>query len=276
MSITNFSEAKMVLAALASLACASAANAQLMGNNVTAEWRYPDFNSSIESHVVMVSGGVELTPDIIQNDTKFEIDLGDDWVEFRFNSASNWTDTSFNGWYFADTDGTISDITGYSVDSFSGGIGGVGNIVTGFDANAFWADFGGLTVAGDGDWIRMKVDAGPPSFCLDLTVSMLTAGQSATWDISGATPGAEVAVVYGHNPGNTAINGFAGYCADFGIDGVNQKRVICRKTADGNGDISCKKMLPGNITGLRVLSQATERNTCPDTCMSNIDDQTVE
>ncbi len=111
--------------------------------------------------------------------------------------------------------------------------------------------------------------------CLDLSVNELIAGQSAVWSVGSATPNAEVAIVYGHDSGNTSINGFAGYCADFGIRGVNQNRVICRKKADGNGDLTCRVNIPDNASGVRVLSQAAERGTCPDTCMSNFDDQVV-
>ena len=111
--------------------------------------------------------------------------------------------------------------------------------------------------------------------CLNMDVSKLIAGQDATWDVCGAKIDAEVAVVYGFKPGSTVLNGYAGYCADFGIDAVSKKRVVCRKKADGNGCISCARTLPGNIGGLRILSQAAPRDTCPDPCMSNLDDQVV-
>jgi hypothetical protein len=112
--------------------------------------------------------------------------------------------------------------------------------------------------------------------CLTLTVSRLVAGGRATWDVSGATAGEQVAVVYGNNPGSTVVNGFAGYCASFGIKGVNQNKVICRKAADGGGNVSCAKTVPSGASGVRVLSQAAERNTCPKECMSNLDDQVVQ
>lgn len=133
----------------------------------------------------------------------------------------------------------------------------------------FSSKFGSTTTA-----MRLRGTSGCGS-CLDLTVNTLVSGSVGTWDVSGATPGAEVAVVYGHNPGSTIINGYAGYCADFGINGVGPRQVICRKIADGAGNIACRKTLPNGISGVRVLSQAAERDTCPDTCMSNIDDQIV-
>ncbi len=120
--------------------------------------------------------------------------------------------------------------------------------------------FGAMPVSGD---------------CLTMTVDPLVAGQSATWNVSGATAGEQVAIVYGFSPGSTSVNGFAGYCATFGIQGVNQNKVICTKSADGGGNVSCTKKIPAGVKGRRVLSQAAERNTCPDECMSILDDQVV-
>jgi hypothetical protein len=117
---------------------------------------------------------------------------------------------------------------------------------------------------------------GGPSDCLTLTVTPLVAGTSATWNVSGATAGEQVAVVYGFQPGTTGVNGFAGYCATFGIKGVNQNKLICRKNADGAGNVSCRKSIPAGVRGQRVLSQAAERNTCPAECVSNLDDQVVQ
>lgn len=260
-------------AVFAALACTFTANAQLNGNRLTAEWRWPEFDTVLESHLVVVSTKVELPADIIQRSSSFDIDIGDRWVEFRFHREAEFGETDFNGWYFEDLDDTIPDFTGYSIHSYSNGIGGIGNIVTGFAANSFWADLGGMKAFGRGEWIRFEVSAG---YCLELTVSTLTAGQTATWDVSKAAPSAEVAIVYGFSPGLTAINGFAGYCANFGIKGINQQRLVCRKKSDFAGKISCRKTLAGNIGGRRVLSQAAERGTCPDTCMSNVDDQIIQ
>ena len=265
-----------ILVGVVALTFCTTVNAQLMGHEVRADWRYPEFDTVLEWHIVTVSDGVELPADVIKNSTVVDIDIGDDWIELRFNDRSDWPETDFNGWYFSDINGTIPDITGYSILDYSSGVINIDKIVTGFNAHAFWADFGGVRTLGESDWIRMSVNLDPPSSCLDLAVSTLTAGQRATWSISGATPGAGVAVVWGTAPGSTVLNGFAGYCADFGIKGVNAKRVVCRKTADGSGNVSCKKNLPGGISGLRVLSQAAERGTCPDACMSNLDDQVVQ
>ena len=98
------------------------ASAQMMGETVTAQWRYSSFSSVLETHDVVVSSGVELPASAIFNDHKFDIDIGDDWVEFRFNATSNWTAASFNGWFFRDTLGALPPITNYYVESASAGI----------------------------------------------------------------------------------------------------------------------------------------------------------
>lgn len=64
-------------------------------------------------------------------------------------------------------------------------------------------------------------DANSIVSCLDLTVENLVAGERATFALSGGTPGARAATVYGTKPGLTSVNNFAGYCATFGIKGVN-------------------------------------------------------
>ncbi len=108
-----------------------------------------------------------------------------------------------------------------------------------------------------------------------MVVDPLVAGSAADWAVSGATAGEQVAIVYGFSPGSTVVNGFAGYCASFGIAGVNQNRVLCTKSADGGGNILCTKKIPSGMRGRRLLTQAAERNTCRDECMSNLDDQTI-
>ncbi|UCD74177.1 MAG: hypothetical protein JSV91_10345 [Phycisphaerales bacterium] len=133
------------------------ARAGFMGHTVTAEWLYPDFGAVLESHDVVVGDGVELTPADIIWDSKFSIDIGDDYVLFSFNATSNWTDTAFNGWRFTDTNGTVLDIVGYTIDEVSGGIANLYDSDLDYNTESAWANFGGVTVAGDGDYIRLKV-----------------------------------------------------------------------------------------------------------------------
>jgi hypothetical protein len=151
----------LLLCAACALFCAAPAVAQLNGQTVTAEWRYPDFNSILESHNVVVGGGVELTPADILSDDKFSIDLGNDTVLFSFNAQSNWTAVAFNGWRFADTNGTIPKIIGYKIDSLSAGVTGLTDAALGFDDNAVWGNFAGVNVAGNGDFIQLKISFVP-------------------------------------------------------------------------------------------------------------------
>jgi hypothetical protein len=116
---------------------------------------------------------------------------------------------------------------------------------------------------------------GGPTSCLDMTVSALVAGQQATWTIAGASANAKGVVVWGTQAGTTVVNGFGGYCATFDINNVTQNRVVGFWTADGNGDAVVNRNIPGNVSGLTVHTQASERDTCPNECMSEVDTQTV-
>lgn len=137
------------------------ANAQLTGHTLTADWWYPAQNQSIETHTIVVGPGVELPASSIVNDIKFDIDVGDNTVTFLFNATSNWSSTSFNGWRFADTNGTIPPIASYAVDSYSAGIGNVGVVQTFNTADSFYANFAGMTVVGAGDYITLRVNFVP-------------------------------------------------------------------------------------------------------------------
>lgn len=59
--------------------------ADFSGQTVTAQWRFPDFGTSIESHDVVVGGGVELPARDIINADGFDIDLGGASILFDFN-----------------------------------------------------------------------------------------------------------------------------------------------------------------------------------------------
>ena len=125
------------------------------------------------------------------------------------------------------------------------------------------------------DMDDLEVSAGPTD-CLTMTVSPLIAGSSATWDISGASPNSKGAVVFGLNAGSTVINGQQGYCATFGIQGVNQNSLVGMWAADGSGNAQVQRKIPGPAQGLTVLTQAAQRDTCPDECVSGVDTQVVQ
>ncbi len=148
----------------------------------------------------------------------------------------------------------------------SGGLEGFGNLGEPRDV-----DFDNV----EGTQYVVVPNAGPGD-CLTMVTSAFVAGQQASWDVSNATPGEEVAIAYGFQPGNTNVSNLFNYCAAFEIKGVNTSKVICRKNADGAGEVKCTKNLPAGAAGRRLLSQAAERNTCPDPCMSNLDDQVIQ
>ena len=119
---------------------------------------------------------------------------------------------------------------------------------------------------------------GGPGDCLTLAVANLKAGQQATFQITGGTPGAKAVTVYGLQPGQTKVVNVAGYCATFGIKGVSQSKVLggLNKTFNNNGVISFKVPIPGNASGTNVLFQSAMNGTCPDECISNLLSDTVQ
>lgn len=112
--------------------------------------------------------------------------------------------------------------------------------------------------------------------CLQMTVSTLIAGTSGNWNVSGGTPGGRFSIPYGNRPGTSRVNGTLGYCATFDFAGLNASKTVCKnKSFDGSGNGSCRVPIPANARGVRVLSQAAEAGTCPNECVSNLDDQVV-
>ncbi|MCC6908492.1 MAG: hypothetical protein IT430_11160 [Phycisphaerales bacterium] len=79
-----------------------------------------------------------------------------------------------------------------------------------------------------------------------------------TVDISGATPGGRVAIVYGTCNGSTTIPG--GQCAGTVLD-VGGARLLRIVTADGNGNASASGNAPQGACG-RICVQAVDATTC--------------
>jgi len=114
--------------------------------------------------------------------------------------------------------------------------------------------------------------------CLDLTVNNLIAGQQATFTITGGTPGTRAVTVYGTKAGQTIVNNVSNYCATFGIKGVTQSKVLggLNQTFDTNGEISFNQPIPGNASGVHVFFQSAMQGTCPNECISNLVEMTVQ
>lgn len=244
---------QVAFATIAVLVTGTSTNAQLLGNDLRVEWWYPSFGAVLESHIVTVTDGIELPASTIINDSKFDIDIADNTVQFSFNNASNWTFTGFNGWYFSDVNGTIGDISGYTVDAVSGGVAGVSDADLAWDADSFWGNFAGVTVAGGGDFIRLAVDAGG----LNLSLSGSCPGP-ITASVSGATPGGTVAFAYATGPGSLIIPG--GTCAGTQL-GLNATAMLVGTvSADGSGNASITGNAPPVACGGVV--QAVDASTC--------------
>ncbi len=111
----------------------------------------------------------------------------------------------------------------------------------------------------------------PEPVCLTLEVDKLIAGSKSTFTITdnGAGGTDVVALVYGTQAGSTNVNGYAGYCASFGIKGVNQNKLICQGKLAA-GEKTCGQNIPGNYAGVDVLFQAAMRDTCDEQCMSEV------
>ncbi len=108
--------------------------------------------------------------------------------------------------------------------------------------------------------------------CLSLVVENLVAGDNAVFDISGGTRGARVVTVYGTKPGRVSFNDFAGYCATFSIQGVTKGNVLggYNRRFDENGEVTFNVGIPANASGMNVLFQSAQHDTCPNECMSNL------
>lgn len=243
--------------ALSLAALSPAANAQMLGQTMDAEWVYSSFGQTIENHTVLVGPGVELPSTTILNDSKFEIDIYDDTIEFRFNSASSWANTAFNGWLFRDTNGTLPAISGYAIDSFSAGVTNTGGITTGFNDDECWANFAGLSFAGGGDWIRMRVTFGNSPV---LSVSNLTAGQVATITVDNLTNNGVVGIAYSLTGGGPSTAN-AGPCGPMAVDLSTPLNVLGVFTASGTS-YSMNQSIPAGASGQAVWIQALDLVTC--------------
>ncbi len=115
-----------------------------------------------------------------------------------------------------------------------------------------------------------------PTTCLTLDVDQLIAGLTSTFTLANGTPGEVGVVVYGFQAGTTGLTGQFGYCATFGIKGLSTNSILVQKAFDGTGSIVKKQPIPANAFGKNVLFQGAQRDTCPNECMSNLLDMTVQ
>jgi len=191
--------------------------------------------------------------------------------DFSASSASIWVSGGFSNakWNMDAFDSSGNLITSSSIATVAGSYGELALNGSGIRSVVITKTSGASAFVMD----DLCVDLGS---CLTMDVSTLVSGQNATWGISGATPGARVAVIYGFAAGNTVVNGQFGYCATFGIKGVNSSKVVGSKLADGSGNASIIKKIPGGTSGVKVLTQAAQQGTCPNECLSDVDTQAIQ
>lgn len=126
--------------------------------------------------------------------------------------------------------------------------------------------------------VATSANAGGPDFdCLTLTVTNLVAGQMADFDVCGAVPGEDIAVLYSRSTGSFDRKG-NGWCVNFGIRIPSNPwaAFVCGGVADESGCISEEVFVTPTAKGQTIYFQAAQRNTCPDYCMSNIVIETVQ
>ncbi len=210
---------------------AAPATGQLMNKTVTAGWSYRSFNNVIMSFDPLVTDAVEIPKSYISGE-QFEIDIGDDWIEFRFYSSMHWTDTLFNGWTFLDTLDAIPDFTNYYIESMSAGITNFDSSDVGWNSEQIWADFADMQVA----------------------------GETGTILIGGATIGGQVALAYSLNgPGPTSVN--TGVCGLITVDLSNPIRLVGYYSTIG-GSVNVPVNIPANAGGITIWIQALDVSTC--------------
>ncbi len=114
--------------------------------------------------------------------------------------------------------------------------------------------------------------------CLQMTIKKLIAGAIAEFTIAGGTPGAKAVIVYGTKPGRTILRDYGGYCATFGIQGVDQTKLVGGKNLafDDEGMLVVRMYIPIKIPGYEVLFHAAQHDSCPYECMSELFEMVIQ
>ncbi len=110
--------------------------------------------------------------------------------------------------------------------------------------------------------------------CLEMQVKNLVAGEQATFSVTGKLePGQKVAILFGFGGNGTHIENYKGYCSSFGfhlpVDAA-RSRLVGEGLAGANSEYSTARKVGSNLSGTKILFQATKHDTCPDDCMSEV------
>jgi len=115
-------------------------------------------------------------------------------------------------------------------------------------------------------------DADCAPSCLRLRVESDAANRRARFTIENGTPGTRAITVFGRGFGKTVIEHEAGYCATFGIKGIDKSRIVggFHHRFNKNGRITFEARIPRSAVDQRFFFQAAERGTCPEECVSDL------
>ena len=113
--------------------------------------------------------------------------------------------------------------------------------------------------------------------CLKLCVDQLVHCEPSLFTIENGMPGSQVAVLWALQPGQYTQQ-TSNWCVDFDIKitGNPLGRVVTSGPFDANGEFAGARLIPCSALGLDLYFQAAQRGTCPDTCMSNVLEATVQ
>ncbi len=113
--------------------------------------------------------------------------------------------------------------------------------------------------------------------CLTMTVSDLVEGEYAYFEVEGASPDSLVLAVWGLKSGVSEVeNDYIDLCASFGIANVKGKaRVLGFGFVDDDGYADFYRYIP-HYAGTTLLMQAAQTGTCPDSCVSNVVEATIQ
>ena len=94
------------------------------------------------------------------------------------------------------------------------------------------------------------------------------AGTTNSLQVSGATPGGEVTFIWGINQGTASGDSI---CSGLNVDILNFN-TLTTVTADGSGNAFISFPVPGGASGLSVLLQAVDVDSCTE---SNLEMDTL-
>lgn len=142
---------------------AAPVQAGFIGQEITARWLYTSNPNVIETHDILVGPGVELSSNVIQRSSNFNIYIGDNHIIFTFDHKTNWSGQATNGWQFIDKNGTIEEILGFTIGGTTGGVTGLDPEDLVFTGDSVFVNFGKSGPDGDrvlcdeGSTIRLDV-----------------------------------------------------------------------------------------------------------------------